>query len=413
MTSSKKKVLWLSHLIPFPPKGGVLQRSYNMIRELSKYHEVFLICFVQPKLLETCFESTEKGMEESKIALLEFCKLGSYRLALKGLFSNLGYTCNWLLTNEALSQIENYSTQYDIDFVHYDTISLAPYKQVLKNLPDALDHHNIESHMMLRRSENSPNLLIKLYCYLEGKKLEKYEKTMCPTFNLNITCSTLDTDRLQKIVQCERIETIPNGVDLSKKTASIERIIDKSNLNFIFIGRLSAYTNAKAADDLVRNIWPLLRSEFPCSKLTIIGSGPSAFLIAQSATDKRLEVTGFVDDISPYLQEAHIYLCPITDGGGTKLKALDALAEKIPLIAHPIACEGIDTIDNVSVVYAKTPEDYVKSTLKLMDQNFYTEIANNGRSLIETQYSYSILGKEFASLIDETLNITRELRAEN
>ena len=46
-------ILWISHLIPYPPKGGVLQRSYNLIKEVAKHHNVHLLAFNQRALLTT------------------------------------------------------------------------------------------------------------------------------------------------------------------------------------------------------------------------------------------------------------------------------------------------------------------------------------------------------------------------
>ena len=68
------KVLWLSHLVPYPPKGGVLQRAYYLLREASKYHEVDLLAFNQPGLIGPLFNNLEEGLLEAKNNLSEFCR---------------------------------------------------------------------------------------------------------------------------------------------------------------------------------------------------------------------------------------------------------------------------------------------------------------------------------------------------
>ena len=57
------KVLWLSHLVPYPPKGGVLQRSHHLVRELARYHEVDLLAFNQKALMKPLFPSVEAGLK--------------------------------------------------------------------------------------------------------------------------------------------------------------------------------------------------------------------------------------------------------------------------------------------------------------------------------------------------------------
>jgi len=102
-------------------------------------------------------------------------------------------------------------------------------------------------------------------------------------------------------------------------------------------------------------------------------------------------------DVRPYLSQAHIYVCPIRDGGGTKLKVLDALAMHIPLVADPIACEGIDVVDGESVIYATTPDDYVASIKRLIGEPILCEkIAANGAALIQNNYSFESLGKKLS-----------------
>mgnify|MGYP000072936272 FL=1 len=190
------KVLWLSHMVPYPPKGGVLQRSYHLIKEVAKYHDVYLVAFKQGALLKTHFSSVDKGLDASSEHLEQFCKevvyldipsevqrYGRYRLALKGLFSSLGYTNNWLLSKENSTFIESYAKKEKFDLVHYDTISLVPFKKVIPNLRCSLDHHNIESQMMLRRSDMEGNFLAKLYCMQEGLKLRRFERKYCNYFS--------------------------------------------------------------------------------------------------------------------------------------------------------------------------------------------------------------------------------------
>ena len=67
------KILWLSHLIPYPPKAGVLLRSYNLIHELSKHHDVDLLSFVQRDFMDSLFPSYDDGVQESLDVLSSFC----------------------------------------------------------------------------------------------------------------------------------------------------------------------------------------------------------------------------------------------------------------------------------------------------------------------------------------------------
>ena len=401
------KILWLSHLIPYPPKGGVLQRSYNLIRETSKYHDVTLLAFIQNDLMRTRFSSIDSGVEESLNHLGEFCndikyikipcehsRFGKYHLALKSLFTTDGYTINWLKSGEMQSAIQLMKNKHQFDLIHFDTISLAPYISEFPQIPKALDHHNIESHMMLRRSAQESNPLKRFYFYLEGKKLLNYEKKVCSKFNLHLTCSTLDTDRLNEIDPSLDIQEIPNGVDVDYFFPCRE---NETKKHLIFAGSLNWYPNKDAMLFFINDIWPLLKESVPDIVMNIVGSSPPAELLKLASIDPQLKVHGFVDDVREYISSASIYVCPIRDGGGTKLKILDSFAMGMATVAHPTACEGIAVVDGTNVLLASTPDEFIeKIQLLINNDDLRITLGKNARQTAIEKYSYTSIGEKLS-----------------
>ena len=403
------KVLWLSHLVPYPPKGGVLQRSYNLVRELARHHEVSLLAFVQGEPLRASFGNLEDGLAAAKSALSEFCPhvtfvpipceqrvWGRHRLALRSLVSADPYTINWLKSEPYRQELARLLQDLQPDLVHFDTISLAPYRRQVASLPTILDHHNIESHMMLRRAEMETNPLAAAYFRQEGGRLARYEQAECPQFSLNITCSSLDSARLLELVPAAPVDDVPNGVDVGYfRAAGSAELAD----SIIFAGTLSWYPNRQAVDFIAREIWPRLKAAAPGSSVDIVGASPPAELLELSRRDPDFRVHGFVDDVRTYLDRAPVYVCPITDGGGTKLKILDALAMGKAIVADPIACEGIDVTDGVDVVFASQPEEYVSAIRRLFtDRDERARLGANARRLAEEKYAYSMIGDKLARL---------------
>lgn len=402
------KILWLSHLIPYPPKGGVLQRSYHLLNELSKNNSIDLLAFQQTNLMKPVYPDISEGLKISKSVLSGICNYVEFfsipslssnsqaLLALKSLFTKDPYNINWLKSQEYGAAVEKALKENDYDLVHLDTISLIPYfKLVPENIPIALDHHNIESHMLFRRAENEINPIKKLYFWQEGKRLEKFEKIYCPKCAVNITCSDLDTHRLKKIVNSENIETIPNGVDISFFSPNLfdVDVLEKGIKRLVFIGRLSWYPNTKAVSFLANKLWPKLKLAIPEIECDIIGANPPNDVLKLSNQDRTFRVHGFVDDIHPFFTTTSIYICPITDGGGTKLKIIDALAMGMPIVADPIACEGISVENNVNIIFAETEEEYVSNIKSLFDStDSMRKLGEKARELAVKSYSYESIG---------------------
>lgn len=308
------------------------------------------------------------------------------------------FTINWLRSRQMERLIEEALKARKIDIVHFDTISLAPFSSIVDGYRKVLNHHNIESAMMTRRASNESNILKKAYMYLEGYKIRSYEMQNCQRFDLNITCSQIDSQELLKQSPQLRVEEIPNGVDLDY-FYPLNRTKIKNSL--IFAGGMNWYPNRDAMVYFADQVWPLLRREIPDVKMTVVGQEPPPKLKKLALDDESFTVTGFVDDVRPYIDQAMVYVCPIRDGGGTKLKILDALAMGKAIVAHPVSCEGIDVVDGDSVLFAETLSEYVRGIKRLFDDGALAQrLGNNGRMLITEKYSFINIGRKLARLYE-------------
>ena len=402
-------ILWLSHLVPYPPKGGVLQRSYNLLKEVSKYHDVVLVGFVQSDLVRAMFPTVESGLKEASRYLQQICsevrfvqipcertRYGKQILALKSLISRSPYTTKWLESHEMHALLDELRLQRKFDVIHFDTISLSPYIKEFPDYPKVLDHHNIESHMMARRSRQERSLIKRIYFGVEARKLLEYEKHICREFNRHITCSSLDSKRLAEIDSSLQIDEIPNGVDVSYFYPQHE---NETAGHLVFAGGLSWYPNRDAMIYFAQEIWPLLKEHIPGIVMNVVGKSPPKELIKIAQEDTNYRVHGFVDDVRGYLSNATIYVCPIRDGGGTKLKLLDAFAMGKATVAHPVSCEGLDVTDNVNVMLANTPIEFVNK-IKILHNNeeLRRSIGNNARELVVEKYAFSGIGKKLSDI---------------
>ena len=408
------RILWLSHLVPYPPKGGVLQRSYHLLKELSRYHQIDLLAFNQPRLLSPLFNSVEAGVEEATEVLREYCRKiaffdipseknnwGPSLLALKSLCRE-PYTINWLKSKEFADQLSICLKSEKYDLVHFDTLSLLPYFSLIPSgIATCLDHHNIESHMLLRRAGKERNMLKKAYFWQEGRRLCRYERRFCPQFSLNITCSDIDSNRLLEIAPCSKVQTIPNGVDL-------EYFLSKGDIKaeqrIIFVGTMNWYPNIEAVNFIAENLWPQLKLKYPALECDIVGADPPESIRFLAKKLSGFNVHGFVDDVRPYMERAAVYVCPIQDGGGTKLKILDAMAMSKAIVAHPMACEGIMVSEGKNILLADTVSGFVHHIDLLFGSSAKrNSLGREARQLMETSYGFHAIGSQLANAFQRCL----------
>jgi len=407
------KLLWLSHLIPYPPKGGVLQRTYNMIREVSNYHEVTLVAFNQASLLSASLPDKDDPLEFARQELLksvesmhvmeipeETISGGRYLTALKALLRGRAYNMEWLRSTEARQTIVKLLSEKSFDAVHIDTVSLCVYSDLFRAIPVVLNHHNFESAMLESRSKTEQSRLKGLYYRYEASRLFKSEVQHCRQSQLNVTCSEEDAKAMESAIGGGDFMSVPNGVDVSYFYP--HPFLVDAQKSILIVGGLSWYPNREAVEYFIREIWPLIKARIPDMSVNIIGRGPTREMLELAETDESFHVHGFVDDVREYLWHARFYLCPIRTGGGTKLKILDALASGCCIIADPFACKGIETQNGVHVVYAETPETYVDAILELLDHpEMEARLREAGPELIRRLYSYTSIGRRYAEMLDQ------------
>jgi len=401
------KILWLSHLIPYPPKGGVLQRSYNLLKEISRYHEVDLLAYNQKGLIGPLFKSVSAGVEEARNALTLLCRrlnffdipsdrstFGVYKLALKSLIHE-PYNINWLKSKAFAATMTSWLKQDKYDLVHFDTISLVPFFSLLPPaIATTLDHHNIESQMLMRRADNETNLLKRFYFWQEGVRLAGYERRLCPQFSLNITCSDIDTERLLSLAPQSKVLSIPNGVDLDF-FKPIGLPVQPNCL--IFVGTMNWYPNVEAVIYIAEKLWPRLKMKHPDLRFDVIGANPPEKIRSLADRFSDFHIHGFVDDVRPFIEKAAVYVCPIRDGGGTKLKILDAMAMAKTVVAHPIACEGINVTHEKNVLLAEDDISFINHIDSILHSDERrTALGLEARKLIEQCYGYHSIGEKLS-----------------
>jgi polysaccharide biosynthesis protein PslH len=405
-------LLWLTHAIPYPPKAGFLSRTYNLLREVGRRHEVDLVSFIQEPWIRTHFPSLEEGVEESRRALGSMCRRitflpidrmrlrrGKHITALNALLTGNTYTTTWLASASAARVIADEMDRNRYDLVHFDTIGLAPYRGLTTRVPAILTHHNIESHMMMRRADNAKNTMARAYFRLEARRLEAFERLSAPAYAAHITCSELDTERLRRIINKATVVTIPNGVDC--EFFSPGKADTRPN-SAVFVGTMNWYPNIDAMQFFLRECWRQLRKRVPDATMDIAGSNPPEDLIRLARSLPGVTVHGYLPDVRPLIDSSAVFVCPIRDGGGTKLKILDAFAMRKCTVAHPIACEGIDVTAGKDVVLASTPEEFVNQICRLFaNERERVGIGTAARQLVENRYSFREMGERLQATIED------------
>jgi glycosyltransferase involved in cell wall biosynthesis len=376
------RILWLSHFVPYPPKGGCFQRSYNLLARVGAAHEVHLVAMLPKRGTHPEAETATAREELAKCcASVDIVDIsgatsgaGLVRAGLAAVASLAPLTVTIFESSEVRRLVQRLVATHPFDVIHLDTISLAQFVRDTGGVPTVMTHHGAESFMIKRRIAREPSALRKAVFAAEWWALQRYERRWCPRVAANVVMSTLDRDIMAAIAPEASYAVVPNGVDVdyfAPVPASPSRRV-------VFAGRLDQYSNRDAMLHFMQETWPRLRASHPDVAIDIIGSNPPAALSELAARDPLVRVRGFVPDVRPFFR--------------------DALAQAVPLVSTTIGAEGIDVVHERDLLIADTPEQFAAAIGRLFDDRaLAARLAANGRALVERRYSWDSLA---AALVD-------------
>jgi len=404
----RKKVLWVNHFMPYPPRGGLLIRTNGLLDTVIEEHDVTLLFIVQPRLVTPFFSSYDEGLKKG---LSYFSEKGAEPLSfpldsekthlrklwtlLYSLFTIKPYSVNWLKTKELESYIQRLNLE-QYDCIHVDTMALMElFTGIKTTTPIIVNHHNAEHTMMYRRASKENNILKKCYMWLEAKKIECYDSKVVGKVTTNLVCSPEDASSLKKMDRSAATKLVPNGVTYK---ASVQRTPTLNKL--LFIGGLDWYPNEDAINYLLDSVMPHLCERNIAIQLDIVGKNPSDEIIRKVGKFDNVTLHGYVEDIEVLYSNALAFICPLRDGGGTKLKVLDAMMHGLPVIGSDIAFEGINIEHGVSGLVSNSVDDILQN-IELLQKypKKVNEIGLAARAEISRNYNAKSISKGYSDFI--------------
>ena len=193
------------------------------------------------------------------------------------------------------------------------------------------------------------------------------------------------------------VHVIHNGVDADFFQPALVSVEPET---VVFEGNMSFYPNVDAAEYFCKEILPLIHMARPGVKLFLVGKDPSPRVRALAAD--RIVVTGFVDDVRPYLARAAVFVSPTRVGAGIKNKILQAWSMGKPVVATPASTGGLRVLDRKNLIIADTPQRFADAVLELLrDGKLGQELGLNGRRTVLDHYTWDAKAREFEALMSE------------
>jgi glycosyltransferase involved in cell wall biosynthesis len=397
------KILWVKAGGLVPTDAGGKIRSYNILRELARQHSVTFFSFygahdndLHPDL-KNMFDRVE-CVPLSLPAPKSLAEMFDYGL---GLLSSQPYNITKYCRPEVRRSLHALLKHETYDVILCDFMVAAGVVPWDCPTPKVLFTHNVEATIWRRHYEVAANPLWKALSWVEWRRMEAAERRYLHLADRVLTVSETDRDAFAPFVEPGKLTVIPTGVDVDY-FQSIP--VDETPNSLVFTGSMDWLPNEDAIFYFVNAILPLIKKQCPDVSLEVVGRSPSRKLQALAETEKSIRLTGWVEDIRPFVARGSVCIVPLRIGGGTRLKIFEAMAMCKAVVSTSVGAEGLPVQSSKNIVLADAPDDFAESVVSLLrDPNQRRRLGTAAQALVQEKYSWQKVAESFARTLADVM----------
>ena len=385
------RIAWVSPYLHTPENSGGRIRTTNLVRAFPNDELHLYVRFAEddPDGRTVCPESCPpwRSIQGSPARWPPRSKPFTPRVALS-------------FPPELLRLLADDDAREPFDAVVIDHSYGAHWVKPLRRAALILSEHNIESEYYKRAVGFRP--LRALKTSLEFLRWRRYEAGIWRSVDSVVVVSERDRERVRR-VRPDTGHVVPNGIALARY-----RFIPPSARRgnaILFVGLLSYEPNEEAAIVLAERVLPRVRRRIPDATLTLAGRDPQK-PVRRLASD-HVRVTGTVPDVAPLFDEHAAFAVPLSFGGGSSLKVLEALATGLPLVGSPFAVRGYDLAAEREYLSGRDPAELADQLCRVLERRAdFDALAARGRRIAEG-YDWAALGQRFADVVRASVEARR------
>jgi glycosyltransferase involved in cell wall biosynthesis len=326
----------VTKFVPLPDNSGGKQRSLAIARRLAERADLVLCAYDDGA-------ADISGLEKLGIDVRTVPWRPSVVAVGRGVARTRSISAGRFWSAELAAVIRSAAAEAPLDLLQVEYTRMAPYGQGVAARHRVLDLPDVESALAASyaRARRPP---LSFPFDLEAAALRAIERRALRNFDTVVVVSEHERGRLPgratgSVLVCA------NGIDMP------DPLPDPSEPTTVaFVATMGWAPNTDAALWLGRDIWPRVEAEVPGARLLLVGRDPTPAVRALASPT--VEVTGTVADVRPYLARAAVTVAPLRSGGGTRLKLLEALGVRRPVVSTTIGADGLEDLVGLGVVIA-------------------------------------------------------------
>ena len=402
------------YIVPYTPTP-IRTRPYNLLRNLARQgHQITLATVwensVEQQQLEQFRESGIEVLAERLGRAQITQNLASALLNRKPLQSKYSWQPNLAI------QIENKLSKY---YPHCDIIQiehlrgavfglylLKKFSNRLPRQPILWDSVDNISALFQQAVQHSDQRFGRWITRFELPLTRRYEADLTGRFERILVTSPVDQEAFKTLADNSnhqtRIDVLSNGVDLEAFSPPDSPRLPNT---IVFSGKLSYHANVSSANYLVEQVMPIVWARRPQVRVQLVGKDPHPSLISLAEQEPRVEVTGTVPDIRPYLQAASLTAATLTYGAGVQNKVLEAMACATPVVTTTRAVSALGVVAGQDVLVSDEPAGLAEHIVQLLeDQDYNHRIGENGLRYVRRNHDWNKIARDLTTIYEDIIH---------
>ncbi len=397
------RILWVKAGKLLPVNSGGRIRTYHILRQLDRRHEVTVLSYYggsRDEAYESEVRSHFPGAVTIYTAARDEGPLDRSVDYLRKLSCRAPYAVAKFTAPEVQHRLASWIGERRFDVVVCDFLSASlNFPQDLAT-PTVLFQHNVESVLWRRQAQVESNWPKKLVFKIEAAKMLRYEREAVRRFHHIIAVSNRDRDVMTSMTDPSRISVIPTGVDIERFRAVASDTALKRAL-VLFTGDMNFEPNIDGVSYFCREIWPKVLNRAPEARFRIVGRNPHRQV--RKLSSDSVEVTGTVPSVIEHMQEAQVFVVPLRMGGGTRLKVYEAMAMGKAVVSTAVGAEGLEVHDGHDILLADHPARFADAVAAFLSDPELRRRYGVAAAELAARYDWSVIAERFADVLAQVV----------
>ena len=399
------KILVTTYRYPSHLHSADRHTVYQLIKHLSERHKVYIAAPVCDEAEAKMTNLLEPYCE--KIYTPIQTKFSSVMGTFKKIFSGEPLQMGYFSCPELKELIPNIVIEKSIDILYGYHLRSSQNMFDVEGIPKIIALQPAQILHFSRRVEKIKNPFMRAIYGEEHRRLIGFERKVAEQFDKVLLISETDYLAIDPEKSLKNVMFSPHGTDVDY----FRPPQDDSNrepATVIFTGALSIDTNSSAVLYFYEKIFPLVRKTIPEIKFLVVGSRPPRS-VQKLTDDPAVTVTGFVEEMLPYLHQATVGLDPLLIGAGLQNKMLEGMAAGLPMVVTPIANEGIGAEHGKEVLVAEDEESFAQEVITLINNpEMRKVIGENARDLICRKWTWEYYFSELEEVMESLISRNKQ-----